>query len=70
MSSSFVSTFLPDRFSGLQGLLSGLFTTSEVSQEHLKEVYDQLDRARPAFLNLLDIPQPSKQEREQVENGE
>jgi hypothetical protein len=68
--SSFLSTFSPDRFSGLQTLLSGLFTTGEVSQDHLKEVYAQLDQARPWFLNLLNIPQPSKQERDQVENGQ
>lgn len=70
MSTSFLSTFVPDRFSNLRSLLSGLFSASEVSQDHLKEVYSELDKARPWFLNLLNVPQPSKEERETVEKGE
>lgn len=70
MSTSFLSTFLPDRFSNLRSLLSGLFSTSDVSQEHLKEVYSELDKARPWFLNLLNVPPPNKEERDLVEKGE
>ncbi|KAL7408793.1 nucleoporin Nup186/Nup192/Nup205 [Mrakia frigida] len=69
MSTSFLSTFLPDRFSNLRSLLSGLFSTSDVSQEHLKEVYSELDKARPWFLNLLNVPPPNKEERDLVEKG-
>ena len=69
MSTSFLSTFLPDRFSNLRSFLSGLFSTSDVSQEHLKEVYSELDKARPWFLNLLNVPPPTKEERDSVEKG-
>jgi hypothetical protein len=72
-SSSLAPTFAPDRFSRLRTLLTSLFAavnaSTALAQHQINDVYSELDKARPWFLNLLNVPRPNKEEREELEKG-
>ncbi|CDZ97366.1 Uncharacterized conserved protein [Phaffia rhodozyma] len=65
-----LQSYQPDRFNKLRSLLSSLFSPTASSTPHVtREIYTELEKAKPWFLNLLRVPPPKAEEKTEVEKG-